>query len=173
MLSFTKKNRAQDNTDNGYGAADTGYTGFSDFGSEYTGADFGEEVVDETVPYTDPVAVDPRPEPEEKKSTIKMMKFTSPAEREQVADCLKNGYAVIFDLEMIDRGDWSRIIDYVQGAIRMVDGSISRFSEFSLIAAPKSFDVSNLELDDLASPEAEEELPEEEEAEPAEDAVEE
>lgn len=152
MISFTRKNKQNDaNTD--YNAADTGYAGYSDYGSDYVGGDFGEPT-DETAEYTEPGAVDPKPEKDLGKSTIKLMKFTTPAEREQVAECLKNGYAVIFELDAIDRSDWFRVIDYIQGAIYMIGGTISRFSEYALVAAPKNFDVSKLEIDDLASGDA-------------------
>ncbi len=142
MLSFTKKFRPQDEGENAYGAAGTGYAGYSDYGTDYESGDFSDE---STAEFTEPGVVDPKPEAE--KSTIKLMKFTSAAEREQVAECLKSGYAVIFELDQIDRADWFRVIDYIQGAIYMIGGTISRFSEYALIAAPMSFDVSKLELD--------------------------
>lgn len=163
MISFTKKNKnPQDNDqNNGYGA--DGYTGYTDYSSDYVGGDFGEPVEDETpADYTEPGVVDQKPEQDLSKSSIKLMKFTTPAEREKVAECLKDGCAVIFELTEIDRSDWFRVIDYIQGAIFMIGGTISRFSEYSLIAAPKNFDVSKLELD-----QAEEET----EAEEAEEAV--
>ena len=69
---------------------------------------------------------------------------------------------MIFDLDGLDRSDWYRVIDYIQGANFVLGGTISRFSENSLIAAPKNFDVSKLELDDL---DEEEEAPAEEAAE--------
>lgn len=151
MISFMRKNRPQDNADNGYGASE-GYTGYSDYGSDYVGSDFGEEVGD-PAEYTEPGVVD-RKEDNLEKSSIKLMKFTTPAEREKVAECLLDGCAVIFELTDIDRSDWFRIIDYIQGAIFMIGGTISRFSEYALIAAPKNFDVSQIELDDLADEEA-------------------
>lgn len=167
MISFTKRNKDQGSADNGYGAADS-YTGYSDYGSDYVSSDFGEEVGDETAAYTEPGVVDQRPEEDLSKSSIKLMKFTSPAEREKVAECLKDGCAVIFELTDIDRADWFRVIDYIQGAIFMIGGTISRFSEYSLVAAPKNFDVSKLELDDAVEAEEEEEEVEEAE-EPEED----
>ena len=139
MLSFTKKLRPQESGENAYGA---GYAGYSDYGTDYESGDFSDE---STAEFTEPTAVDPRPEAD--KPTIKLMKFTSAAEREQVAECLKSGYAVIFELDQIDRADWFRVIDYIQGAIFMIGGTISRFSEYALIAAPMNFDVSKLELD--------------------------
>ncbi len=154
MISFTKKLRPQDENENAYGA-DSGYSGYAGYGTDYESGDFGDE---STAEFTEPVAVDPKPEAE--KSTIKLMKFTSAAEREQVADCLKNGYAVIFELDAIDRGDWFRVIDYIQGAIYMIGGSISRFSEYALIAAPTNFDVSKLELDNLGETQESEETSE-------------
>lgn len=158
MISFMKKNRPEDNADNGYGASD-GYRGYSDYGSDYVGSDFGEEVGDATAEYTEPGVVDHK-EDDLSKSSIKLMKFTSPAEREKVAECLLEGCAVIFELTDIDRSDWFRVIDYIQGAIFMIGGTISRFSEYALIAAPKNFDVSKLELDDIAEEEeTEEETP--------------
>ncbi|MBR2908277.1 MAG: cell division protein SepF [Clostridia bacterium] len=143
MISFTKKTRPQDENENAYGA-DTGYSGYAGYGTDYESGDFSDA---STADFTEPTVVDPKPEAE--KSTIKLMKFTSAAEREQVADCLKSGYAVIFELDAIDRGDWFRVIDYIQGAIYMIGGTISRFSEYALIAAPTNFDVSKLELNDL------------------------
>ena len=141
MLSFTKKLRPQDDGENAYGA---GYAGYSDYGADYESGDFSDE---STAEFTEPSAVDPSPEAD--KPTIKLLKFTSAAEREQVAECLKSGYAVIFELDQIDRADWFRVIDYIQGAIYMIGGTISRFSEYALIAAPTNFDVSKLELDNL------------------------
>ena len=162
MISFTKKSNRGAQNPNAYDAGE-GYTGYGDYGSEYTGGDFGEEVEETPAEYTDPGVVDPAPEKDLSKSSIKLMKFTSPAERENVAACLKDGCAVIFDLSEIDRSDWFRVIDYIQGAIFMIGGSISRFSEYSLIAAPENFDVSKLEIDEAeAAEEAAEEASEEE-----------
>ena len=148
-MNLLKKKR-QNEEDNGY---DNGYSGFADgYEGDYVGSDFGEEV-GETVPFTEPVAVDP--EPEAPKAAIKLVRFTTPAEREKVAECLRDGSAVIFDLDGLDRSDWYRVIDYIQGANFVLGGTISRFSENSLIEAPKNFDVSKLELDDLAEEEEE------------------
>ena len=163
MLSFTRKNRPQETSDQGYGAGE-GYTGYSDYGSDYVSSDFGEEVGD-TAEYTEPGVVDQKDEQDLSKSSIKLMKFTSPAEREKVAECLMEGCAVIFELTDIDRSDWFRVIDYIQGAIFVMGGTISRFSEYSLVAAPKNFDVSKLELEDAE--EASEEPAAEEAAEEA------
>ena len=166
MISFTRKNRPQNNAESGYGASD-GYNGYSDYSSDYVGSDFGEEVGDATAEYTEPGVVDHK-EDDLSKSSIKLIKFTTPAEREKVAECLLEGCAVIFELTDIDRSDWFRIIDYIQGAIFMIGGTISRFSEYALIAAPKNFDVSRLELDDAMEEEEEETAAEELSAEDAE-----
>ena len=156
MISFIKKNKGAQDPNNGYGA-DEGYTGYGDYGTEYAGGDFGGEMEEGPAEYTDPGVVDPEPEKDLSKSSIKLMKFTSPAERESVAACLKDGCAVIFDLSEIERDDWFRVIDYIQGAIFMIGGTISRFSEYSQIAAPVYFDVSKLEIEDVEASEATEE----------------
>ena len=157
MISFTKKNRAQNNPEPTYNANDS-YNGYSDYSSDYVSSDFGDEVNNESpAEYTEPTLVDKKPEEDLSKSTIKLINFTTPADREKVAEALKDGCAVIFDLTDLDRSDWFRVIDYIQGVIFMIGGTISRFSENSLVAAPKNFDVSKIEEEELSSEESEEE----------------
>jgi len=163
MISFTKKNRTQNNANNDYNNNTDNYNGYTDYSSEYVNNDFGEEVEETPAEYTEPTIVDKKPEEDLMQSKIKLIKFSTPAEREKVAECLKDGCAVIFELTDLDRSDWFRVIDYIQGALFMLGGTISRFSENSLVAAPKNFDVSKIELDE--EPEEEEETEETEETE--------
>lgn len=167
MISFTKKNRSQNTPESDYNGNDS-YNGYSDYSSDYVSSDFGDEVNEEApAEYTEPTLVDKKPE-EDLKSTIKLINFTTPADREKVAEALKDGCAVILDLTDLDRSDWFRVIDYIQGAIFMIGGTISRFSENALVAAPKNFDVSKIEEEELSSDESEEETEPDEKA-PAEE----
>lgn len=154
MNPFTKKNRQQDDANNVYDRSGTGYT-YDGYNDGYDKNTFDGSMEDTAIDYTEAGTVEAQPERDLSRSTIKLMKFTTPKEREKVVECLRDGCAVIFELNGIDKSDWYRVIDYIQGALFVLGGTISRFSEYSLIAAPENYDISKLEIDDLDNDEDE------------------
>lgn len=59
----------------------------------------------------------------------------------KVADEIKGGRMVIFDVGMLDADEARRIVDFVAGAVYGVSGNIRRVSGGIFVAAPKNIDI--------------------------------
>ncbi len=59
----------------------------------------------------------------------------------KVADEIKGGRMVIFDVGMLDANEARRIVDFVAGAVYGVSGNIRRVSGGIFVAAPKNIDI--------------------------------
>lgn len=74
-------------------------------------------------------------------SRIRIMKPSSFDESTAIADEIKGGRLVIFDVGNLDDKDARRVIDFVSGAAYGVSGNVRRVSGFVFVAAPKSIDI--------------------------------
>ncbi|MCC8170118.1 MAG: cell division protein SepF [Oscillospiraceae bacterium] len=59
----------------------------------------------------------------------------------KVADEVKGGRMVIFDVGMLDADEARRIVDFVAGAVYGVSGNIRRVSGGIFVAAPRNIDI--------------------------------
>jgi cell division inhibitor SepF len=59
----------------------------------------------------------------------------------KVADEVKSGRMVIFDVGMLDADEARRIVDFVAGAVYGVSGNIRRVSGGIFVAAPRNIDI--------------------------------
>lgn len=59
----------------------------------------------------------------------------------KVADEVKSGRMVIFDVGMLDAGEARRVVDFVAGAVYGVSGNIRRVSGGIFVAAPRNIDI--------------------------------
>ena len=144
MISFTKKNRSQNTPESDYNGNDS-YNGYSDYSSDYVSSDFGDEVNDEApAEYTEPTLVDKKPEEDLSKSTIKLINFTTPADREKVAEALKDGCAVILDLTDLTRIVVTHSLDEnllkrYDRILTLKNGSIAEFGSFDELMEKKGY----------------------------------
>ena len=58
-----------------------------------------------------------------------------------VANEIKEGRLVIFDVGQIDNEEARRIVDFMSGAAYGVNGKVRRVSEGIFVAAPKNIDI--------------------------------
>ena len=79
-------------------------------------------------------------------SRIRIMKPSSFDESTGIADVIKSGRLVIFDVGNLDDKDARRVIDFVSGAAYGVSGNVRRVSGFVFVAAPKNIDITGENL---------------------------
>ena len=74
-------------------------------------------------------------------SRIKIMRPSDINDSTNVANEIKEGRLVIFDVGQIDNEEARRIVDYMSGAAYGVNGKVRRVSEGIFVAAPKNIDI--------------------------------
>ena len=74
-------------------------------------------------------------------SRIKIMRPTDINDSTNVANEIKEGRLVIFDVGQIDNEEARRIVDFMSGAAYGVNGKVRRVSEGIFVAAPKNIDI--------------------------------
>ena len=58
-----------------------------------------------------------------------------------IADYLVNGYTVVMNIESIDREITVRLIDFLQGAIHVLDGELRRVSKSTFVLSPRKGEI--------------------------------
>lgn len=74
-------------------------------------------------------------------SRIRIMKPSSFDESTGIADEIKGGRLVIFDVGNLDNTDARRVVDFVSGAAYGVNGNVRRVSGGIFVAAPRNIDI--------------------------------
>lgn len=74
-------------------------------------------------------------------SRIKIMRPSDINDSTNVANEIKEGRLVIFDVGQIDNEEARRIVDFMSGAAYGVNGKVRRVSEGIFVAAPKNIDI--------------------------------
>ena len=70
-------------------------------------------------------------------------------EATKVADCLKNGQAVVLNLEDMQNDSARRMIDYLAGVLYAVDGKIERPAHRTFLLTPKGVSVASEDMAQL------------------------
>ena len=76
-----------------------------------------------------------------KKTFSKIMRPSDINDSTNVANEIKEGRLVIFDVGQIDNEEARRIVDFMSGAAYGVNGKVRRVSEGIFVAAPKNIDI--------------------------------
>lgn len=58
-----------------------------------------------------------------------------------IADYLVNGYTVVMNIESIDRDTTVRLIDFLMGAIHVLDGELRRVSKSTFVLSPRKGEI--------------------------------
>ena len=58
-----------------------------------------------------------------------------------IADYLVNGYTVVMNLESIDRDTTVHLIDFLMGAIHVLDGELRRVSKSTIVLSPRKGEI--------------------------------
>ncbi|MCI8403621.1 MAG: cell division protein SepF [Clostridia bacterium] len=74
-------------------------------------------------------------------SRIRIMKPSQFDESTGIADEIKGGRLVIFDVGNLDTTDARRVVDFVSGAAYGVSGNVRRVSGGIFVAAPRHIDI--------------------------------
>ena len=131
MGFFTKKN-----TEN----YDTDYDkDFSNDGYGYDG-DNGDSFIDDA--QAAPV------EPEAFAPAAPALKIVNPKEYKdaiEIANLLINGNTILLNIESIAKDQAIRLLDYLNGAVHVAGGIMTKVSKTTIVIAPKNVDVSSIE----------------------------
>ena len=131
IMGFFKKNI--ENYDNG-GFVDEG------FDQGYT-----EDTVD------DGFASDVQPvpaEPEAFAPAAPALKIVNPKEYKdavEIANLLINGNTILLNIESIAKEQAIRLLDYLNGAVHVAGGIMTKVSKTTIVIAPKNVDVSSIQ----------------------------
>ncbi len=130
-MGFFKKNT--ENYDNG-GFVDEGFDqGYND---EVVEDSFGADV--------QPVPA----EPEAFAPAAPALKIVNPKEYKdavEIANLLINGNTILLNIESIAKEQAIRLLDYLNGAVHVAGGIMTKVSKTTIVIAPKNVDVSSIQ----------------------------
>ena len=130
-MGFFKKNN--ENYDNG---------GFVDEGFDQG---YNDEVVE------DSFASDVQPvpaEPEAFAPAAPALKIVNPKEYKdavEIANLLINGNTILLNIESIAKEQAIRLLDYLNGAVHVAGGIMTKVSKTTIVIVPKNVDVSSIQ----------------------------
>ena len=96
-------------------------------------------------------APDPQPvpvEPEAFAPAAPALKIVNPKEYKdavEIANLLINGNTILLNIENIAKDQAIRLLDYLNGAVHVAGGIMTKVSKTTIVIAPKNVDVSSIE----------------------------
>ncbi len=99
------------------------------------------ETMDGPVAPSEPIT----PAPATPAVALKIVTPKSYDDAREITDFLMNGNTILINMDGIDRDLARRVIDYLRGAVQVVDGVITKASKTTLVVAPKTVDISSIE----------------------------
>ena len=96
-------------------------------------------------------ASDPQPvpvEPEAFAPAAPALKIVNPKEYKdavEIANLLINGNTILLNIENIAKDQAIRLLDYLNGAVHVAGGIMTKVSKTTIVIAPKNVDVSSIE----------------------------
>ena len=119
------------------------YDGYSEEEKDFGNDGFGYE--DETVDsFADQNAADPEPFA----PAAPALKIVNPKEYKdavEIANLLINGNTILLNIESIAKEQAIRLLDYLNGAVHVAGGLMTKVSKTTIVIAPKNVDVSSIE----------------------------
>ena len=76
-------------------------------------------------------------------SRIKIMRPSDINDSTNVANEIKEGRLVIFDVGQIDNEEARRIVDFISGGVYALDGYIQKVSNSIFLVAPSNYEITN------------------------------
>ena len=117
--------------------------------NNYVEDDFDGGYVDETVEDTFAEDAQPGPaEPEAFAPAAPALKIVNPKEYKdavEIANLLINGNTILLNVESIAKEQAIRLLDYLNGAVHVAGGLMTKVSKTTIVIAPKNVDVSSIE----------------------------
>lgn len=113
------------------------------YDDEYYDEDEAEEEIPRTSTHTFPKRTSSKVVPlnSANQARVRIIKPDNFDASTKVADEVKSGRMVIFDVGMLDPDEARRIVDFVAGAVYGVSGNIIRVSGGIFVAAPRNIDI--------------------------------
>ena len=139
MSIFGKKPKEYNNYDDNY---DDGF--YRD--GEEDGVIDGE---DEELELTSPAPAQGRPAPKKKgnaqggSGALKVVKPRDAQDGLVIADYLMGGFTVVMNIEALERDITIRLIDFLQGALHVLDGELRRVTQNTFVLSPRKGEVSD------------------------------
>lgn len=124
---------------------DYGYD--SDYDSGFYGGEGDDGVVggdDDTdmLPPTTPAAPAKKPAPAAA-AGLKVVKPRDAQDGLVIADYLMNGFTVVMNIEALEKDITIRLIDFLQGALHVLDGELRRVTKSTFVLSPRKGEVSD------------------------------
>lgn len=120
------------------------YDSYEDYDSGfYRGDEEEEEGVVEDIDDT-PATLPAPKRPSQSAATgnhIKLIKPRNYDDGPMIAGYLMNGYTVVMNIEELDRAAAMRLIDFLLGALEVLDGEFRRLTNTTLVLSPRSGEV--------------------------------
>ena len=126
------------------------YENYEDYDSGFYRGDEDEEegVVDDLIEEEkQPKA--PQKRPSQSAATGNMLKVVKPRNYDDgpaIAGYLMDGYTVVMDIEGLERAAAMRLIDFLLGALEVLDGEFRRVTKTTLVLSPRSGEVTGEEV---------------------------
>ncbi len=129
------------------------------YGDEYDEvSEFDAQGEGDSVGFT-PVEDKPNAKISGDKVSIKLMKPMSHADGMKIADKLLAGSIVVLDIGSLPREEIIRLIDYLAGAIYVLNGEMIKTNRTTIVVAPAGVDISGFGMEEVDENEENEEEP--------------
>lgn len=79
---------------------------------------------------------------------LKVVKPHAPEDGLVIADYLMNGFTVVMNIEALERSITVRLIDFLQGALHVLDGELRRVTKTTFVVTPRKGVVTEEEFGD-------------------------
>ena len=125
------------------------YDSYEDYDNGFYRADEEEDdgVVDDL---TDAPEKQPAKRPTQSAATGNMLKVVKPRNYDDgpaIAGYLMDGYTVVMNIEELERASAMRLIDFLLGALEVLDGEFRRVTKTTLVLSPRSGEVTGEDND--------------------------
>ncbi len=102
---------------------------------EFYRADSDEGAVGDVVEEIAPAAAPQKSAPAGA-GALKVVKPHAPEDGLVIADYLINGFTVVMNIEALDRAIVIRLVDFLQGALHVLDGELRRVTKTTFVLTP-------------------------------------
>lgn len=125
------------------------YENYEDYDSGFYRGDEDEEegVVDDLIEDEKQSKL-PQKRPSQSAATGNMLKVVKPHNYDDgpaIAGYLMDGYTVVMNIEELERSAAMRLIDFLLGALEVLDGEFRRVTKTTLVLSPRSGEVTGEE----------------------------
>ena len=92
-----------------------------------------------------PAPAQKQPKPSANAGALKLVKPRDAQDALVIADYLMHGYTVVMNIESLEREMTVRLIDFLQGALHVLDGELRRVTKSTFVLSPRKGEVTEEE----------------------------